>query len=364
MGKTIVRVQKNRTSYVMLDKTAARDPRLSLDELALHTKLMCKPDDWKIIFRALAVECRCSERTIRRLFKGLEKAGYCERWAVRDLRSGKFARWEFRVYETPREQKAPEPTLFEAHEKPHLQRNTPVAKNHPSGEPPSGEPLSGEVPTTELTTNRLKELTETTDDRIDGASTGVGVSSRSTYPRLVTDAPATSSSDQLEDSFVVENPHCDPVLLLVAAGFKPDDAAKQIARSGADAERVRLVLAHAARRSPSRHNGFVVKALREHWELDPVVDSAQRKHLTKKVEVIVHQISDERRQQGQKAMEDALASLTDAEWESHFQALLPGMRQKHRDEITAGKGRTNALIRAAVFLRMSEASKRRLESVS
>jgi hypothetical protein len=363
MGKrktSVFRVVR-RDHYIMVDKAVAKDPRLSPQEVGFLLRLLAKPSDWIFYFSVLARENRCSEKKARDLFNNLQEHGYALVRRVRNRKSGAFIRTEKMVFESPdlaAKERSESGSIFEIYEYPYFERTAPVGRNPPSGEPTMWDthqvdsPLSGFGPSTELTTNRSKDSTERMmDGAIDGASGGPGVSTLPPGKAPLTDAPDPSSSSAAQDSFVVKDGN-DPVGLLVAFGFAEDDARRQIARRGADMDRVRLVLRHAARRKPSQQRGFIVKALREGWVLDDIDNPAMDRTIDRKRVEATQQREDEERAQAMREQDDALASLSPADWESHIQALLPTLPRKALQMAQAGQGKENNLIRAQVYHRI------------
>lgn len=135
--KTIFRVVTRRTQFITLDKSLARDPRLNLESVGLHFRLLCKPDDWIFWFSALARECKCSERKIRIMFNRLQVCGYTLRRLVRNRRTGVLLRWEIMAFEVPElsiKARLETGTIFETFEYPYFQRTGPDGRNPPCGQ--------------------------------------------------------------------------------------------------------------------------------------------------------------------------------------------------------------------------------------
>lgn len=97
---SIIRVPDGeRERFLIADKRAIEDNRLSLQTRGLHGFLLSKPDDWRIRYRALARETNTSERRIRRSLKELEEAGYLVRRPVQKG-NGQWD-WDQTLYEVP-----------------------------------------------------------------------------------------------------------------------------------------------------------------------------------------------------------------------------------------------------------------------
>jgi len=98
---TIVRVEKRENPYIVLDKTALNDMRLSWKAKGMHTYLMGKPDGWKVMIKDLIKQSpRDGRDACYVVLKELEKFGYIERRQPR-LGNGKLGDIETVVFELP-----------------------------------------------------------------------------------------------------------------------------------------------------------------------------------------------------------------------------------------------------------------------
>lgn len=100
MGQTIVRTTKDRNNpYVMINKDAIGDVRLSWKARGILAYLLSKPNDWKIILEHLEKQSPDGKTSLRSGIDELKKYGYIVRVAVR--KNNKIDHWEFWVNETP-----------------------------------------------------------------------------------------------------------------------------------------------------------------------------------------------------------------------------------------------------------------------
>lgn len=95
---SIIRVTK-RSRYVVLDKTALEDPRLSLKAKGLHAYLLSKPDTWEIRVEHLIKHHKEGKTAIYSAIEELRATGYVVRHEIR--RFGRFNSYFYDVYEVP-----------------------------------------------------------------------------------------------------------------------------------------------------------------------------------------------------------------------------------------------------------------------
>lgn len=100
MAQTIVRATKDRENpYVMINKEAISDTRLSWKARGLLAYILSKPNDWKVILEHLENQAPDGKTSLRSGIDELKKHGYVIRVAVR--KNKKIDHWEFWVNETP-----------------------------------------------------------------------------------------------------------------------------------------------------------------------------------------------------------------------------------------------------------------------
>ncbi|WP_408605263.1 helix-turn-helix domain-containing protein [Caldicellulosiruptor acetigenus] len=99
-SKTIIRVSKRDCPYVIVDKTALNDNRLSWKAKGLLCYLLSLPDDWKINLRELTTHSSDGRDSTQSALNELIKFGYCVKERVRDEK-GRFAGYMYTVYERP-----------------------------------------------------------------------------------------------------------------------------------------------------------------------------------------------------------------------------------------------------------------------
>lgn len=98
--QTVFRIQKHEQNYLILDKTAVCDPRLSYKAVGLHTWMMSKPNDWRFNLPDMINSHKDGEDSIRTAIKELEACGYVKRFRPRNER-GQLGPTEMLVYEVP-----------------------------------------------------------------------------------------------------------------------------------------------------------------------------------------------------------------------------------------------------------------------
>lgn len=96
----IIRTFKKRHNFVIIDKTALEDARLSYKARGILGFLLCKPDGWITNTQNLVNNSdKDGKESVASGLKELEVCGYLRRKRVRDSK-GCF-RWEINVFETP-----------------------------------------------------------------------------------------------------------------------------------------------------------------------------------------------------------------------------------------------------------------------
>lgn len=93
----INRIDKT-NNYSVISNEFLRDKSLSYKAKGIMAYLLSLPDDWIIHINHLVAESKDGEDSFRSGLKELIKAGYVERYPIKD--KGKFIRWEFEVYES------------------------------------------------------------------------------------------------------------------------------------------------------------------------------------------------------------------------------------------------------------------------
>lgn len=96
---SIIRVVKNR-DYVVMNKTALHDPRLSWKAKGLHAYMLSMPDDWTFYNNELINHAKDGKDSFKSAMKELQETGYVKRKRKQN-EEGKFDGWETIVYEIP-----------------------------------------------------------------------------------------------------------------------------------------------------------------------------------------------------------------------------------------------------------------------
>ena len=99
-NKSIIRVQKNKDNpYAMIDKRIFSDSQLSWKSKGLLSYLLSRPDNWKIMIADLVKQSSDGRDSVYSGIKELISARYIARNELRE--KGKFARYEYFVFEEP-----------------------------------------------------------------------------------------------------------------------------------------------------------------------------------------------------------------------------------------------------------------------
>lgn len=96
----IVRVAKN-SNYVVMNRTALNDKRLSWKAKGIMAYLLSMPDDWVFYTEELMTHAADGRDSFRSGFNELKKAGYVERKPIKDEVTKKIKEWETIVHEIP-----------------------------------------------------------------------------------------------------------------------------------------------------------------------------------------------------------------------------------------------------------------------
>jgi len=96
----IIRVAKN-SNYVVMNRTALNDNRLSWKAKGIMAYMLSMPDDWVFHMNELVKHSTDGERAFRAGFKELRDHGYITRQPVRE--GQRIASWETIVHEVPQE---------------------------------------------------------------------------------------------------------------------------------------------------------------------------------------------------------------------------------------------------------------------
>jgi len=94
----IVRIKKNK-NFVVMDKTALNDKRLSWKAKGIIAFMLSKPDDWTFYLDEISSNATDGMSSFRSGFNELKKLGYIKRIRTQD-KNGKFT-WETQVFEIP-----------------------------------------------------------------------------------------------------------------------------------------------------------------------------------------------------------------------------------------------------------------------
>lgn len=97
----VIRVQKRKNNFVMMDKTFLEDTRLSYKAKGILAYLLSKPDNWKVIVGNLVNYSTDGKAAVYAGLKELKECGYYEKKPIRNDDGTRITRWESTVYEFP-----------------------------------------------------------------------------------------------------------------------------------------------------------------------------------------------------------------------------------------------------------------------
>ena len=96
----IIRIERRRNNFVMIDKGFAENPNLSYKAKGIMVYLLSKPDDWKVIVKDLVNHGKDGKTAVYSGLKELSEQGYYRKVPVKDKR-GRITHWEGTVSELP-----------------------------------------------------------------------------------------------------------------------------------------------------------------------------------------------------------------------------------------------------------------------
>jgi len=99
----IIRIQKKRNNFVMLDKGFLEDERLSYKAKGILAYLLSKPDNWKVIIKDLINHSNDGKKAIYSGLRELKEHGYYKKIPVRDESGRRISYWESVIFECPEE---------------------------------------------------------------------------------------------------------------------------------------------------------------------------------------------------------------------------------------------------------------------
>ena len=100
----IIRIQKKRNNFVMMDKGFLNDERLSFKSKDILAYLLSKPDNWKVIIKDLINHSNDGKKAIYSGLRELKEYGYYKKVPIRDDTGRRISHWESVIYECPEEQ--------------------------------------------------------------------------------------------------------------------------------------------------------------------------------------------------------------------------------------------------------------------
>lgn len=99
--ESIYRVQKT-GNFTTICNHHLNNPKLSFKAKGLHTYILSKPDNWKVITAALETASTDGAASVKSAIKELIDARYWNRYQVR--KNKKIAHWQIDIYEFPLEE--------------------------------------------------------------------------------------------------------------------------------------------------------------------------------------------------------------------------------------------------------------------
>lgn len=162
----IVRVAKN-SNYVVMNRTALNDKRLSWKAKGIMAYLLSMPDDWVFYMDELVTHASDGKDSFRSGFNELKKCGYVERKPIKDEKTKKIISWETIVHEVPVNSKEPL-TDFPEVEKPQMEKpevENPTLLNTDNNQV-LNIPSTDNNSTTTNTTDRSQEIFQAVQENI------------------------------------------------------------------------------------------------------------------------------------------------------------------------------------------------------
>lgn len=129
----IIRVAKN-NNYVVMNRTALNDNRLSWKAKGIMAYMLSMPDDWVFYMDELITHATDGKDSFKSGLKELKDNGYVERKPVRDEKTKRIVAWETIVHEAPIQQEENPSVEMPPVEKP-LEEN-PLMENPQVEKPP------------------------------------------------------------------------------------------------------------------------------------------------------------------------------------------------------------------------------------
>lgn len=93
------KVEKTK-DFTVMSNNHLRNKNLSLKAKGLQSLMLSLPDNWNYTLKGLISICKDGQSSVTSALKELEEFGYLKRVRLHD-KSGKFAGWQYIVYETP-----------------------------------------------------------------------------------------------------------------------------------------------------------------------------------------------------------------------------------------------------------------------
>jgi hypothetical protein len=95
-----IKLKKRSHPFVIIDKRALDDARLPWNAKGLHAHLLCRPDDWHVVFENLLKQAPDGRYALRAALNSLRKFGYARLERTRDAR-GRIRGSSWIIYECP-----------------------------------------------------------------------------------------------------------------------------------------------------------------------------------------------------------------------------------------------------------------------
>ena len=143
----VIRVHKTE-DYTVMSNTHFREKNMSLKAMGLLSLMLSLPDDWDYSVMGLTTLSKDGKDSVMSALNELEEFGYLKRSCLND-ECGRFAGYDYDIYEQPQAADADESTETPYAEKPHAEK--PYAEN-PNTEKPHTEKPHAENPL-QLNTN-------------------------------------------------------------------------------------------------------------------------------------------------------------------------------------------------------------------
>lgn len=167
----VIRVHKTE-DYTIMSNTHFREKNMSLKAMGLLSLMLSLPDDWDYSVMGLTTLSKDGKDSVMSALNELEKFGYLKRSCLND-ECGRFAGYDYDIYEQPQAADADEPTETPYAEKPYAEKPNMVKQGvgkqgvENQGLEFQGVENQGQLNTNIQNTNKKERKADSFDDILD-----------------------------------------------------------------------------------------------------------------------------------------------------------------------------------------------------